>query len=434
MDGTEQMINADLPSKVNDPNSTEQSELIECLRKIGKGLIASGTSVGVVENTLTEIALDYDMNCEIVALPNVIMIGLGSPIQGRVEFAVQRLTSLQLDQISELMELIDRVRQKNIPLEDVCLQIDLILAKPHRFTWAIIILGYVLSCVGLTMRFRPDPRSLLITAVTGILVGLIMLGAQKQPRFNLLLPVVAALIVSALVFTLTRLGLIYGPANLLVSPLITFLPGALLTTGMIELASTHILSGSSRLIYGAAVLLLLFVGIAAGLEFSGLAKDQVYAYEAINFPWWAPLLGTLLFGVGTFIRLSGANRDLLWMLLVLYVAMLGQILGETLFSPYFGAFFGASLMAVSSELIARSPRRTTALVSQILAFWFLVPGARGLLSVTSILNQDIQSAAIGLGQMVVLIISIALGVLMGTLIVSPDKFVPIDKLNIQHGD
>jgi uncharacterized membrane protein YjjP (DUF1212 family) len=428
------MINAELASNGYDRASTEQLELLECLRKIGKGLIASGTAVGVVENTLTEIALAYNVDCEIVAFPNVIMIEIGRAARGRIEFAVQRLTTMQLDQVSEFMELIDRVKQKNILLGKATLQIDDILAKPHRFNWVIVILGYVLSCVGLTMLFRPDPRSLLITGTAGILVGLIMLWFQKQPRFNLLLPVIAALVVSTLIFSLTRVGLLYGPANLLISPLITFLPGALLTTGMIELASMHIISGSSRLIYGAAVLLLLFTGIAAGLELSGLAKDQVYAYVAIGFPWWAPVLGTLLFGVGTFVRLSGANRDLLWMLLVLYIAMLGQIVGETIFNSYFGAFFGATLMAISSEFIARSPRRTPALVSQILAFWFLVPGARGLLSVTSILNQDLQSAAIGLGQMVVLIISIALGVLLGTLLISPLKFVPIEKNSGQIGD
>jgi uncharacterized membrane protein YjjB (DUF3815 family) len=252
-----------------------------------------------------------------------------------------------------------------------------------------------------------------------------VLWAQKQPRFNLLLPVFAAIVVSTLIFQLTRLGFIYGSANLLITPLITFLPGALLTTGMIELASMHILSGSARLIYGGAVLLLLFIGIAAGLNLSDLSNAQVYAYEAVLFPWWAPLLGTTLFGVGTFIRLSGANRDLFWMVLVLYAAMLGQTFGEQYFNSYFGAFLGATLMALSSEIIARSPRRTPALVSQTLAFWFLVPGARGLLSVTSLLREDIQSAAIGLGEMVVLIIAIALGVLLGTLIISPHKFVPV---------
>jgi hypothetical protein len=54
-----------------------------------------------------------------------------------------------------------------------------------------------------------------------------------------------------------------------------------------------------------------------------------------------------------------------------------------------------------------------------------VPGARGLLSVTSILSEDYQSALIGLGEMTILITSIAIGVFLGTLIISPDKFVPI---------
>lgn len=200
---------------------------------------------------------------------------------------------------------------------------------------------------------------------------------------NLLLPVIAATMVSAIIFNLTEMGVVYGSANLIIPPLVIFLPGATLTTGMIELASMNLISGSSRLLYGAATLFLLFTGIAVGLSISELPSVLVTTFEATVFPWWAPVLGTLLFGTGMFVWLSGSNRDLFWMLLVLYIAMLGQLLGETFFNPYFGAFLGAAFMALGSELIARSPQRTPALVSQMLAFWFLVPGARGLLSVTS---------------------------------------------------
>jgi uncharacterized membrane protein YjjB (DUF3815 family) len=105
--------------------------------------------------------------------------------------------------------------------------------------------------------------------------------------------------------------------------------------------------------------------------------------------------------------------------------MVSQYIGERYVNPYFGAFLAATLMALSSEFIARTPRRTPALVSQLLAFWFLVPGARGLLSITSFLSEDLQSAAIGLGEMVTLIITTSLGVLLGTLIISPHKFVPV---------
>lgn len=401
----------------------EESELLECLRKIGKGLLASGSSVGVVENTLIGIARTYGKTCEIVALPNVLMIKLGNSVQGSVDFTVQQMTSLRLDQVSGLVELIDQVKQKLILPSGAIQRVDQILAKPHRFKPVAVLFGYILSCIGLTLLFRPELRAILITAGVGLIIGLIIIWFRRLPRFTLLLPVLAAVIVSALIFNLTELGFVYGSANLIIPPLIVFLPGAILTTGMIDLASMHILSGSSRLIYGGITLVLLFVGIAAGLNISGLPKLLVYTYEAVVFPWWAPILGTLLFGFGTFIRLSGANRDLLWMLLVLYIAMVGQSAGEYLFSPYFGAFVGATLMALSSELIARSPHRTPAMASQLLAFWFLVPGARGLLSVTSILSENIQSALVGLGEVLVLIIAIALGVLLGTLIVSPQKFV-----------
>ena len=419
----------DLTPEVFEQASTDESELLECLRKIGKGLIASGTAVGVVENTLAEIAHIYGEECEIMALPNVIMIKLGQSSHARLDLAVQRLTTLQLDKVSKFMELIDQVKQKHIPLADANHKMEQILAKIPRFGPVIIIFGYFLSCIGLTLLYRPDIQSLLITGGAGILVGLITQLFRWKPRFDLLLPIFSAIVVSTLVFTLTRLGYIFGPANLLITPLIIFLPGALLTTGMIELASMQILSGSARLIYGAAVLLLLFVGISIGLSLSGLPSYLVYPYEAVVFPWWAPLLGTLLFGVGTFLRLSGANRDLYWMLLVLYIAMLGQSFGELYFNSYVGAFIGAILMALSSEFIARSPRRTPALVSQMLAFWFLVPGARGLLSVTSIFSEGLQSAAIGLGQMVILIVSISMGVLLGTLLVSPNKFIPVTALS-----
>jgi uncharacterized membrane protein YjjP (DUF1212 family) len=418
------MMNDVLPTPLYG-SVTEESQLLVCMRKIGKGMIAAGTSVGVVENTLNEIAFAYDMACEVVALPNIILIKLGQGVQARVDISVQRLTTLRLDQISELVELIEQIKLKRIMPGEAVDKLDRIATKPERFHSAAILFGCFLSSIGLTMRFRPEPEALLVTGGTGILVGMLILWFQKQPRFSLLLPTLAAILVSSLTFALTMQGWIFGTANLIIPPLVTFLPGAALTTGMIELASMQVISGSARLIYGTMSLLLLFVGIAIGFSVTHLPESAVYAYELVLVPWWAPILGTLLFGLGTFIRVSGANRDLLWILLVLYIAMLGQVIGERYFTPYIGAFIGAMLMAVSSELIARSPRRTPALASQMLAYWFLVPGATGLLSVTSLLVNDLQSVVMGLGEMVFLIIAIALGVLLGTLVTSPQKFSPI---------
>jgi len=142
--------------------------------------------------------------------------------------------------------------------------------------------------------------------------------------------------------------------------------------------------------------MLLFIGIALGLNISGLANYQVYAYEAVVFLWWAPLLGTALFGIGTFIRLSGANRDLSGCYWCCISPCWGQAFGENYFNSYIGAFIGANAHGAQLGVDCALTRRTAGHRLQTLAFWFLVPGARGLLSVTSILSEDLQSAAMAL--------------------------------------
>lgn len=408
----------------NGDKDTRDIELLECMRKIGKALLATGSPVGVVENTLIEIAEAYQRSCEIVALPNTLMIKLGSTYTGGIsDFSVQKQEAIYLNRVSAISVLIDDVKAKRIPPREASQEIDRILSMSPRFSAWIRTVGYVIATVGLTLRFRPDPLVLLIVAGLGLLVALMVEYFTKRPRYNLLLPVTAAILVSAIVFNLTGRGVIYGTTNLIIPPLVIFLPGVILTTGMIDLGSMNLISGSSRVIYGVANLFLLFVGISIGFSISHLPTAQVYAYEAPVFSIFMPLIGTLLFGIGSFLRLSGSNRDLMWMLLVLYAAMFGQMLGERIFNPYAGAFIGAAAMAFSSEYIGRSPHRTPAMVSQVMAFWFLVPGAIGLQSMTSLLTQDYRSAFVGLWEMVVLITSIALGVFLGTLVISPNKFI-----------
>ena len=185
---------------------------------------------GLQNATLTQIAQVYDMDCEVVALPNILMIKVGQSAQELADFTVQRPATCLLNQISALVELVDQVQHKRTLPAEASRQVDRILALPPRFNSVAVIFGYFLSIIGLTMLFRLDAEALIVTGAASILVGLLVLLFQRWPRFNLLLPVIAAIVASTLIFNLTRLGYIYGSANLLIVPLITFLPGALLTT------------------------------------------------------------------------------------------------------------------------------------------------------------------------------------------------------------
>ncbi len=115
-------------------DQTQDIELLECMRKIGKALLATGSPVGVVENTLIEIAEAYQRSCEIVALPNTLMIKLGTIATGGIsDFSVQKQESIFLNRISAIGVLIDDVKARRISVRQASEEIDRIFLLPPDF-------------------------------------------------------------------------------------------------------------------------------------------------------------------------------------------------------------------------------------------------------------------------------------------------------------
>jgi uncharacterized membrane protein YjjB (DUF3815 family) len=128
---------------------------------------------------------------------------------------------------------------------------------------------------------------------------------------------------------------------------------------------------------------------------------------------WAPWLGVLVVGVGTFVYHSAPRRSLPWLLVVLYAAWIGQFLGSHAFGGYVGGFIGALVMTPVAYLVERVQGGPPALVSFLPAFWLLVPGALSLIGLTEFASDNaiegIQDFLGALGS----ILAIALGVLCG---------------------
>jgi hypothetical protein len=119
------------------PESTyiNETELLECMKRIGKGLIASGSPAGVVENTLTEIAQVYGTDCEILALP----LSQRAGHQHRQKWiSCPTADRLAADQISEFAG-VNRPGHAKKPLERL-LQMDLYCASV--FHSVMIVFGY----------------------------------------------------------------------------------------------------------------------------------------------------------------------------------------------------------------------------------------------------------------------------------------------------
>jgi uncharacterized membrane protein YjjB (DUF3815 family) len=228
-----------------------------------------------------------------------------------------------------------------------------------------------------------------------------------------LVPVAAATLVSALTFAAVDHGLLDPGLRTLIPPLVTFLPGSVLTTATLELASGEMVAGASRLVFGGLQLMLLSFGIVAGADLVGLPRAQALDDNYTNgLGWWAPWLGVVLFGLAVTVYFSAPPGALRWLLVVLLAAWVGQQAGRLVAGPAVSGFLGALVMTPVALAVARRPGGPPAQVTFLPAVWLLVPGAIGLIGLTEAVGRPALGLA-NLIQPLASIIAISLGVLCG---------------------
>jgi uncharacterized membrane protein YjjB (DUF3815 family) len=251
-------------------------------------------------------------------------------------------------------------------------------------------------------------------ALFGAIVGVLRLVARNQRTLQVLLPVFAAFCIAALTALVIKHDLANPGLRALIASLVVFLPGAALTTAVLELAAGDMIAGASRLVWAGVQLLLLAFGILAGVEAVGVPAATVFAQADCPLGEWAPWVGVLVFALGVFVSNSAPARSLGPLLIVLYAAWIGQFVGNELFGGYVSALIGALVMTPVATLVARLPSAMPAYASFLPGFWLLVPGALSLIGLTELAGDASAAGSDDFLAAIGSIFAVALGVLCGT--------------------
>lgn len=404
-----------MTDKSNPAHST--ADLLDFLYRLGQAYLACGEQTANVELQIRRIATAYGARrARVVAFPTAIFISLHDVEGERVTLAEGPLRKLRLDQMSDVYNLGVEIQKGKTPLAEASSRLTAITRSPARFGTVGTLLGHVVLSTGVAMILNPVPASILFCAILGAFVGALKIVMNEKSLFTVTLPVIAATLVSATVFLAVRYGLPVDPLHVLIPPLVTFLPGAMLTFGMIELAYGDMVSGSSRLITGFVQLFLIAFGLAAGAMLVGFRLDGTPIptpdVTAVALFSWVPWLGALVFGVGVFLHFSAPRNALPWMLLVLILAFTAQRLTAGIFGSQFSGFFGTLVATPLGYLIQLKFRGPPPMVTFLPSFWLLVPGALSLLSVKRMLSNTTEGME-GLVATVFVFASIAIGTLLG---------------------
>ncbi len=396
------------------PSSTPEG-LTPLLIALGEALVDSGLAVAAAQAQLHRIARAHGVtHAEIVVLPTALFITVPGTAPVETAVAAAGVSQLRLDQIDAFSQLADRAALGDTAPTRLLAEVDRIRAAPPPFGPVARTAGYAAFCAGLAMVLRGSALDTAVAVLLGTAVGALQLYAPRLTTTSkAVLPVLSAFGVATAVFLLAGTDLNLGILAPLVAPLVTFLPGALLTTAAIELSTGQMISGAARLATGSMQLLLLALGIVAAAQLVGIPATEVVSVAPNPLGDLAPWIGVALFGVGVVVHHCARPASLGWILLVLYVAYGGQVIGGLFLGGTLSAFVGALAMAPVAAYVATQRGGPPTQVSFLPAFWLLVPGALGLVGVTQLIGADSATAFNSLTTTVATMIAIGLGVLIG---------------------
>jgi uncharacterized membrane protein YjjP (DUF1212 family) len=394
------------------PEGHDLQELQTFAVQLGAAMNAAGQPAHIVQEELHEVAHAYGASAmRVTAFPTFLMVTMGSGEPVALELTMALAASPRLDQIAALDRLVNQAKRAEIRPADGLARLQQIREMQNRFGRVVRILGYAVFAVGVCLILRPSLREVPAAALFGVIIGWLRAVGRRQPTLQVLMPVVAAVIVSSLSALAVRHGLLSSGMRPMVAALVVFLPGAALTTAVLELAAGQMISGSSRLMSGCVQLALLAFGILAGIEAVDSSATRVLFGSSTLLGPWAPWLGVLVFAVGVVLANSAPPKSFLSLLVVLYAAFSGQVLSNIFLGAYISALLGALVMTVMSRLVSRSPSAMPAHALFVPGFWLLVPGTLGLIGITKLsVGGGSQEIVATVGS----IFAIALGVLCGT--------------------
>lgn len=365
----------------------ERAVLLRFLGRLGQAQLNAGNAVSMVERDLAMIArANGEPDVQVFVLPTVLFLKWEKGEEHRVDMAhgAYRVATLRFDQIEEVFTIARSARKGELSPELGLERLDAMWRTPHYYGDVGYVCGYLLTTLGVAIMLRPSWKGLLIIGLMAFVCALILVVARRRSSWSVVLPVVVSFLLSAGVALGYRHGLKEPPMNILIPPLITFLPGMMLTVSVIELAYNSIISGASRMVAGFTRLVLLAFGIIGGFKaFDDGSMHYATQYTDRIGTYW-PWLGVILFTFGLHIYQSSKRRSLIFMLVTAYMAYIGQTFSGLFINGASTAFFGAALMTISALVIEFRLNGPPAIVTFLPGFWLLTPGSFGLMSVTGL--------------------------------------------------
>ncbi|KAI8918345.1 hypothetical protein DFJ77DRAFT_428264, partial [Powellomyces hirtus] len=397
------------------------------LIKLSRAFAVYGSPSHRLEHNLRSVSDALDVESNFVVLPGLILISFGNEdhsssthlVKAPQGFNMAKLTAVNFlcRDLTDGSVMIDQALER---LSEIRLGQD--YSRPV-FLSTFPIVSFGIAIIGFKANWLESGMS----AILGLVVGLLCLAAERYPSFTYLLDFVAALIVGLLVRGFKSLtgASCMDETVVVLSALAILLPGLSLTISIIEISTRNMVSGTVRMFHALFTAMLLGFGMSVGplVWDAGISMDRAADCPIGEVsPYWIFLIFPVMSVCICIFFQAHRNQ---WMIMMV-VSALGFVTSYFLndveaFKKNGGQIpmvLSALAIGLASNMYARISHDVA--VAPILAgILLLVPGSVGVRSTLGFLGANTTGGSNFAFQMLIIGMSITIGLFVATLLVFP---------------
>ena len=399
-------------------NATDPS--FSFVEKLGRALHRYGLPSHRLEDALVAVAERLGLQGQFFATPTAIFASLEHDGTERTILIRVDLGEVDLEKLSRLDVLLERVIRAEVTPADASRAIDEIVAAAPRYRGVMVVLGFAIASAAASRFFGGGWREFAVGGVVGLATGLLALVTARFPgRFRVFEPL-AAFVAGLIAATA---GTLLAPMSVYVATcagLIVLIPGLSLTIAINELATRNLAAGTVRLNYALLIFLQIGFGVALGLRLGSQLFGAAPLVEPAELPAWTLFASLAVTAAGLTILFKARPQDVGWVGLAGAIAFTGARLGAHAAGPEAGAFTGALLVGLASNAFARL-RRRPAVVMLVPGIMLLVPGSIGFKSVSTLIAADVVGGMRLAFTVGIVGIALVTGLLVASAIIPPRR-------------
>jgi len=376
------------------PSTEDHAAVTDMLTEASAALVSSSYPAPQADAVISRLAHAYDSDPQVALLPTMVLSQANDVSAPRMRVVH---TTFRFDQMVAAQSVISQAITNKLNPAQVAESFRAIRTRKPLYSPWVRLLGYGLSSFGYGAVFRLDIPALIGAFIIGIVVGALVITLSRTPRYAALLPLLATFAAGIMVAGAAIVFDRPDPVRLIALPVIILLPGAVITSSIIELVSGYMISGASRLIYSVMILATMAFGGSLAILASGLPGTRLEDITATMTPTWVAWAGVAVYGLGTFLYFCTPLH--LWM------PTLGVMLASFAISVWAQPAFGTPLaagVATAFGLIAawainaRLGGGPGDLAIFLPTFWLIVPGTTGFVAMTGAIvsADDLSSVAL----------------------------------------